>query len=102
MGNIHYAAGRHAEALRCWRAGVEALTPAGDCAAASSPSAGGLQAAANAGLLRDGSPAAAAPAHAGETAALEGSRAAVLGNIGIVLARLGRYQVRILLWICNK
>ncbi len=53
MGNVHYGAGRLPEALRCWRAGLEAI-PEVD----------------------------------------RHHRAAVLGNVGVGLARLGRYQVQ--------
>ena len=51
-GNLHYGAGRHSEARRCWRAGLEALPP--DAVA---------------------------------------ERSAVLGNVGVGLARCRRYQV---------
>lgn len=88
MGNIHYAAGRHAGALRCWRAGLEALDSAGGPVAASSAAEGGVSGAVSA----DGSLAAVGHADGAKMAAVEADRAAVLGNIGIGLARLDRYQ----------
>lgn len=89
MGNIHYAAGRHADAVWCWRAGLEALGSASGPVAASSTAAG---TAASADALPDGSLAAAGHADGALAAATEADRAAVLGNIGVGLARLGRYQ----------
>ena len=88
MGNIHYAAGRHAEALRCWHAGLKALGSSGGPVAASSAAEG----AASAAVSADGSLTALGHADAVKMAAVEADRAAVLGNIGIGLARLGRYQ----------
>ena len=89
MGNIHYAAGRHADAVRCWRAGLEALGAASSPVAAGSTAAG---TAASADAPPDGSLAMTGHADGALSAALEADRSAVLGNLGVGLARLGRYQ----------
>jgi hypothetical protein len=89
MGNIHYAAGRHADALWCWRAGLEALDSAGGHVAASSAAEGAVPGA----VSTDSSLTELGHADSAQMTAVEADRAAVLGNIGIGLARLGRYQV---------
>jgi hypothetical protein len=97
MGNIHYAAGRHADAVQCWRAGLEALGSAGGPVAANSTAAG---TALSADAMPNDGLAASGYADGAQMAAVEADRAAVLGNIGIGLARLGRYQASTVCFWC--